>query len=192
MTSGTAVSITPETRVGDLLAAYPDIEPVLIAQAPAFANLRNPVLRRTVAKVATLSQAARVGGVDVRALVRALREAAGQPVGDAPGAAGGAAASSAAPAWYRDDLVVARVDADAMLARGEHPLGEMSRLAGRLTGAEIVALESAFLPAPLIDAFRSRGYEVEAYESAPGRFRTCLRRGTAAPGQGAAISCGGC
>ncbi len=67
--------ITPDTKVGALLEAYPELEEHLIACAPAFAKLRNPLLRRTVAKVATLEQAARVGGIGVRDLVRRLREA---------------------------------------------------------------------------------------------------------------------
>lgn len=185
--------ITPEMRVGDLLAAYPELEPVLVAQAPAFANLKNPVLRRTVAKVASLAQAARVGGLEVRALVQALRAAAGEdasPVATPAAVAGGGATT--APAWYRDGLVVARVDADEMLARGEHPLGVMTQKAMELRGAAILALDSGFLPAPLIDAFRSRGYEVEAFETAPSRYRTCVRKGSAADGDTRPMQCGGC
>lgn len=167
--------ITPDTKVGDLLSSYPELEAVLVAQAPAFANLKNPILRRTVAKVATLAQAARVGGVDVRELVRTLRAAAGLQ-DDAVSAAAAEDTTSSPPAWFREDLVVARVDADQLLARGEHPLGEVTRAAQSLEGAQIVTLESGFLPAPLIDAFRARGYEVAACETAPSRFLTCLRR----------------
>lgn len=174
--------ITPEMRVGALLEAYPELEPVLVGQAPAFANLKNPVLRRTVAKVATLAQAARVGGLDVRALVQALRAAAGHTGLEARPEAGSGATTASPPGWYREDRVVATVDADEMLARGEHPLGIMSQKAQALVGSEILALDSGFLPAPLIDAFRARGYEVEAFETTPTRFRTCLRRGAAAVG----------
>ena len=63
------VVIGPETRVGDLLDAYPEAEQVLIGIAPQFKALRNPVLRRTVARVATLEQAARVAGMSARELV---------------------------------------------------------------------------------------------------------------------------
>ena len=45
--------------------------------APAFAKLRNPVVRRTVAKIATLEQAAKIGGVDLQAMILKLRAAAG-------------------------------------------------------------------------------------------------------------------
>jgi Domain of unknown function (DUF1858) len=71
------VPITPAMKVAELLDSWPELERVLIAQAPAFRRLRNPVLRRTVARVATLEQAAGVGGVPVRELVAALRRAAG-------------------------------------------------------------------------------------------------------------------
>ena len=67
--------ITPTTKVAGLLESWPELEPVLVAQAPAFRRLKNPVLRRTVARVATLEQAAGVGGVAVRDLVAALRRA---------------------------------------------------------------------------------------------------------------------
>ena len=53
--------IGPETTVGAMIEAYPELESVLVEMAPAFAKLRNPVVRRTVAKVATLEQAARIG-----------------------------------------------------------------------------------------------------------------------------------
>ena len=55
------IDITPQTKVGELLTAYPELEDLLIEIAPAFKKLRKPVLRRTVAKVTSLAQAARVG-----------------------------------------------------------------------------------------------------------------------------------
>ncbi|HSM51463.1 MAG TPA: DUF1858 domain-containing protein, partial [Thermoanaerobaculia bacterium] len=67
--------ITPQTKVLALLEAYPRLEEVLIGYVPAFQKLKNPILRRTVAKVATLSQAARIGGIAAPDLVRALRRA---------------------------------------------------------------------------------------------------------------------
>ena len=59
-----SLPINPETRVGALLEAYPGIDEVLISWVPAFAKLRNPMLRKTVAKVATLEQAARIGALE--------------------------------------------------------------------------------------------------------------------------------
>ena len=74
---GEPLIISPQTKVSQLLNAYPGLEDVLIAQAPIFAKLRNPVLRRTVARVATLEKAAAMAGIPVSSLVSALRKAAG-------------------------------------------------------------------------------------------------------------------
>ncbi|HJZ98426.1 MAG TPA: DUF1858 domain-containing protein, partial [Candidatus Solibacter sp.] len=71
-----SVAIEPGTRIGSLLDAYPELEEVLIGMAATFEKLRNPVLRKTVGKVATLEQAAKIGGVGLRELVSRLREAA--------------------------------------------------------------------------------------------------------------------
>ncbi|MEO2194672.1 MAG: DUF1858 domain-containing protein [bacterium] len=43
------LEITPSTKVAELLAAYPELEAVLIGMAPPFKKLKNPVLRRSVA-----------------------------------------------------------------------------------------------------------------------------------------------
>jgi hypothetical protein len=168
------VPINPETKVGALLEAYPELEEVLIRMAPAFSKLRNPVLRKTVAKVATLEQAARIGGVSVRSLVQQLREAVGQqgpelnetqePVPEP------------APAWVSQATVRLRLDADELLARGEHPLGRVREAIEQLAPAEVVELSSSFRPEPLIEALCRAGFLVFSRETAPGRHVTYFRR----------------
>ncbi len=48
--------ITPKTKIYDLLEAYPELEDLLISMAPEFVKLKNPLLRKTIAKVANISQ----------------------------------------------------------------------------------------------------------------------------------------
>jgi len=174
-----SLPINPETKVGTLLEVYPGIEEVLIAWAPAFSKLKNPILRRTVAKVATLEQAARIGGVSVRELVRKLREAAGQEVsgishgGDAAPAADNGAP---APAWLSQERVQFTIDADSMLETGVHPIGKVRQCAALLEPGGIVELTSSFRPEPLIDAMRRSGLAVHSMETAPGRHATYISR----------------
>lgn len=170
-----SLAINPETRVGALLEAYPQLEQTLIECAPAFARLKNPILRRTVARVATLEQAARIGGISVRELVRRLREAAGQ---DTPDAARGdeLAGDGPAPDWVRPDRIRARFDADVMLAAGEHPIGRLRRSVAALAPGDLAELVSSFRPQPLIDTFRRAGFEVHSAEVAPGRHATYITR----------------
>src|ERR1700693_259222 len=72
------IPILPATKVAALLDRYPELEDVLIALAPPFKKLKNPFLRKGVAKVASLRQAAVVGGMPVSELVNKLRAAIGQ------------------------------------------------------------------------------------------------------------------
>jgi hypothetical protein len=180
--TGTRPPITPETRVGELLDAFPELEATLLGLAPAFEKLRNPILRRTVAKVATLQQAARIGGLEVRDLVARLRQAAGQPALDAHGVAGAAPGGTSRlfentpPAWFNDSLVEPPIDADAILASGEHPLGLVRRRLATLGPGRILAVKAGFRPVPLIDTLLQEGYEVFVREAADGEVTTCFWR----------------
>jgi hypothetical protein len=74
----TEIIIAPKTKIAELIAAYPQLEGVLIDYVPAFEKLKNPVLRKTVARITTLQQAATVGGVNVEDLINRLRSDVGQ------------------------------------------------------------------------------------------------------------------
>ena len=177
------VPITPQTRVGELLDAYPQLEEVLIQQAPAFKALKNPILRRTVARVATLEKAAQVGGIPVRDLVSALRQAAGLGAGPT-GAAGGDAPAPAhhppqdpPPAWVRQGEVVVTIDAESMLAAGEVPLPRVHQALRGVEAGQLVKILSRFHPAPLIEAVERGGHRTCVVQAGPDTFHTYICRG---------------
>lgn len=172
--SGTAGDINPETRVGELLDRFPALEETLIGLSPEFQRLRNPVLRRTVAKVATLRQISKVGGVPLGTLINTLREKAG--LDPAPAAAGGEMGTGLAPAWFDPAKVTASFDARPALARGEHPMPEiMSRLLG-LSAGGIFELRTPFTPAPLMDLAKGKGFECWSRTETPELTRTFFHR----------------
>jgi hypothetical protein len=151
--------ISPETKVGDLLNEIPGAEEVLISIAPKFKALKNPVLRRTVAKVATLEQAARVAGMQPNELVRALREALGIAGGGDLNGAQGFSEGGPEPDWLSNEPAVI-LDADAMLGAGETPIAKVSSLFTELESGAVIAVSAGFEPAPMIDAVRKKGHEV--------------------------------
>ena len=61
-----------------LLDAYPQLEDLLIELSPAFKKLKSPVLRKTVAKIASLQQAASIGNISISEMINKLRNAVGQ------------------------------------------------------------------------------------------------------------------
>ncbi len=166
------LAICPDTKVGALLEAYPALEPALIAIAPAFEKLRNPMLRRTVAKVATLSQAAKIGGLPVNELVRRLREAAGQVEPGVPQPAPPAESVETEPAWVATVMVAHEIDGDAMLEQGVHPIGAVRTQAARIGPGEAVRLATSFRPEPLIEAMRQAGLTVHSQPTPAGRWVT--------------------
>ena len=76
------MEINLQTKVVELLEAYPQLEEQLLNLSPTFAKLKNPILRRTVAKVTSLQQAAKIAGISPARMVQALRKAVGLSSGE--------------------------------------------------------------------------------------------------------------
>jgi len=172
----TPLPITPETRIGDLLEAYPGLEEVLIGQAPAFKALKNPILRRTVARVATLEKAAQVGGVPVRQLVAALRQAAGLGFEDVGPEPESPPSAEARPEWLDETKVRAVINADELLATGQVPLTRIQSALQAMAPGDLLRLVSIFRPAPLIEALQRGGHSSHVQQISPELFHTYVCR----------------
>ncbi|MHC4972054.1 MAG: DUF1858 domain-containing protein [Planctomycetota bacterium] len=164
------VPITPETRVAQLLDAYPQLEDVLVAQAPAFERLKNPILRRTVARLTTLERAAGIAGLDVRTLVQRLREAAGLPVEPETAAESAAVSTGAAPAWFTGRTPTEHIDAEALLDSGETPLPKVMEAARALAADGLLEVTAAFKPLPMVDALEHQGFRTHIEPLDGGRY----------------------
>ena len=144
----TEIIIAPKTKIAELIDAYPQLEQVLIGYVPAFEKLRNPVLRKTVARITTLQQAAVIGGVNVEDLINHLRKEVGQ---DHFSGKAAAAYTTEQPDWFSETRVVAELDARGMLAEGEQPVNQVIADLQALGQGEIYQLVAPFMPAPLVD-----------------------------------------
>jgi len=169
------VPITPETRVAQLLDAYPQLEDLLVRQAPAFKRLKNPILRRTVARLTTLERAAGIAGIDVRTLVRRLREAAGLPVEAEVAADTTEEPAGPRPAWA-GGAPTARIDADALLDRSETPLPKVLEAARALADDGLLEVTAAFKPLPLVEALEQQGFQTHLEALGDGRFALYVAR----------------
>lgn len=157
------LDITPQTKIGELLDAYPELEELLISIAPPFKKLSNPVLRRTVAKVTSIAQAARVGSVEVGQMVGQLRAAVGLSVdttAEAKTCSPGSLAAEGRPDWFDSEKIVKTIDARPMIEAGEQPVGLVLAALAELAKGEILELITPFEPAPLIDQAKAKGFAV--------------------------------
>ncbi|MDY0104347.1 MAG: DUF1858 domain-containing protein [Lentimicrobium sp.] len=148
--------ITPKTKVLQLIEAYPQLEETLISYVPAFEKLKNPILRKTVAKIATLQQAAAIGNVAVEELINKLRNEIGQDLFNQNEES---MYNKQQPDWYNASLVGGELDARAMLAAGEHPVNQVIADLKQLNPGKIYKLTAPFLPAPLIDKASSLNFD---------------------------------
>ena len=67
------MELNGKTKINDLLNQYPFLFDFLITLSPAFKNLKNPVILKTMGRVATLEKAANIGGLKVESLISSLK-----------------------------------------------------------------------------------------------------------------------
>jgi len=152
------MDIQAHTKLRDLLDLHPELEDKIMQIAPPFKNLKNPVLRKTVAKLATLEKVARIGNLDVTELVNKLRRETGQPeitVEQMPEIEW----QEGDPAWIQNDPAHI-IDGTEMLNRGEHPLNKVNALMREIKPGEFILLRTNFKPLPLIDEMIKQKYQV--------------------------------
>ncbi len=168
--------ITLETKIAELLSDYPGMKETLIAINPKFKKLNNPVLRRTLARVASVKQAAIVGGMDPLDLLNRLRESVGQPPVDAAGeTAASSNESQEKPVWTSQEPA-ATLDANALLDAQKNPLAETGKALKKVGEGEFIALHSDFKPEPLIEEFQKAGREVYCEQKGENAFVTYVRK----------------
>ena len=154
------MNITLETKIADLLASRPDMKDILIAINPKFKKLNNPILRRTLARIATVKQAAAVGGMEPIDLLNQIRTAVGEePLAESPETTEKKEDEGKKPKWAKRE-VAASFDANALLDRDENPLAVLTKKLHQLKKGDVVMITADFRPEPLIDEFLKRGYKV--------------------------------
>jgi len=166
--------ITPGIKVYELLEAYPELEQPLMELAPAFRKLRNPVLRRTIARVTSLQQAAAVGDISVDVLVNRLRSIAG--LVEYQGGSENTGYSGDKPLWFDTGLIRKTFDAREIIGAGGHPLSLVMSDLHNWEGEGIYELIAPFMPAPLLDKMRDMGFDVWSKKEEEYLFRNFFRK----------------
>ncbi|MCU7490861.1 MAG: DUF1858 domain-containing protein [Bacteroidota bacterium] len=167
------LAITPDTKVGELLDNFPFLESVLIELAPVFTKLKSPVLRKTIAKVTSLRQAATVGQIPISKLINELRRAAGV---DSDSDFEGESWKLNAPKIEEEINPSVVYDAAQDLEDGVHPGAKVAQGVSKLNSGEIYLLITPFTPAPLIDKMKEKGHTVWSKKTGSSRFETYIKK----------------
>jgi hypothetical protein len=167
--------ITPETKVAELLEEYPDLEETLISLAPPFGKLRNPVLRRTIARVTSLRQAAKVGGISLQRLINELRSAAGLKSYDLDHSSDHDAAVAQTGRIDKSRITIS-YDARDDINKGIQPIRKVLNDLKSLGNGDVYELIAPFVPAPLIDKADAAGFISEVEQVSSGEVKTYFVR----------------
>ena len=167
--------ILPSTKVGALLDRFPELEDILIGLAPPFKKLKNPLVRKGVAKVASLKHAAAVGGMPVNDLVNMLRAAVGQEVIASEDAGRSISYFSSQPDWFAAARLVTSID-ERTADPNVMPIVAVLRRAVRLQAGEMIELVTTFLPAPGIELMKRKGLRVWSVQHGPELVRTYVSK----------------
>lgn len=171
--------ITLETKIYDLLSDYQGMKAILIGINPKFKKLNNPVLRRTLGRVAGVRQAAIVGGMDPMDLLNQLRLAVGQEsiceTCTEESEACHAPAAVPRPSWLKGDPA-AILDANQILDEDKNPLALARKALKSLEAGRFILLVADFRPEPLIDEFIKDGHLVYTEEHKDTLFYTYVQK----------------
>ncbi len=175
--------VTAADRVSDVLARSESLVDVFVRHAPHFEKLRNRTLRRVMARLVTVEQAARTAHVPTERLVHDLNEALGistmprdiDYVPDAPGD------SSKTPApTHPANASVVELDVRDDLRMGREPFSSIMAAVGALRDGDVLLLRTIFEPVPLFAVLAKRGLTHESREDAPDNWRAWFWRSTGA------------
>ncbi|MBN1348354.1 DUF1858 domain-containing protein [candidate division KSB1 bacterium] len=164
-------AINPETKVAALIEHFPQTEATLIELAPPFRKLKNPLLRRTIAKVTNLRQAAQVGNISLGALINALRFAAGIQEQYATETSQNEPVQHP-PDWFDESRIEKNFDARKMIDAGGFPADIVMNELKTMQPDKIFELITAFLPAPLIELAQKKGFGVWSRNADNGLIKT--------------------
>jgi hypothetical protein len=177
-----------ETVVAEAVAADPAVIDRLAAFNPVFTKLRNPVLRKTMARLVTFRDAATLAGVAIDDLLLAVNGGEGGiPVVLPPS---GPRSPDEPPSWVAgaESTATTRLDVRQMLAAGGEPLGEIMRAAARVEPGKAMILDAPFDPAPLRRVLGNKGFAAHPVELAADHWRVYFRREASVPAQAPAPS----
>jgi hypothetical protein len=152
------MEIRANSKLFEVFKAYPQLEKIVMSIAPPFQNLKNPILRKTVGKLATIEKIARIGDIEVTELLNRLRTAVGQSEIEVT-AESTVQLKEGEPDWITAEPRET-IDGTEMLGRGEHPLQRVNQQMHALKTGEFLLLKTNFKPLPMIDEMTKQKYEV--------------------------------
>lgn len=153
----TKLDINLQTKVTEMLDHYPQLEEVLLELSPSFAKLKNPILRKTIARVANLKQISEIAGLNPGELISTLRK--GAKLDPANFDSESTSSFSPQPQWVHKNLIIETFDICPILNEGKSPMKQIIEKSQSLDSDQILKIITPFIPSPIIDILKTKGYK---------------------------------
>lgn len=153
--------IRKEDRVASVLARSPEALEVFASASPAFERLRNPMMRRTMARLVTVEQAARIAGIETDALLAKLNHAIGEalPANEARSTSTHTQTPQAPPGLLETPASrLFDLDVREDLRQGREPFMAILKAARELPQGHVLRLRAIFEPVPLYAVLAKQGF----------------------------------
>jgi len=162
---------TRDTKISDLLKAYPEMIEILARYNKHFELLRRPALRKLITPLVTVEKAARTAQVDVREMLAEIYRAIGETL---PLDEGRPSQSSQPEAvdmpeelrGLQEEWPVI-VDVREDVRAGEEPYHRIMKAVASLRADQVLQLCNLFEPVPLYDVLAQRGFAHWAEQRGP-------------------------
>ncbi|MBI3122709.1 MAG: DUF2249 domain-containing protein [candidate division NC10 bacterium] len=153
---------TRETKISELLRAYPDMIEVLARYNKHFELLRRPTLRKLMTPLVTIEKAARTAQVDPNEMLAEIYRSIGEPL--PPDLGGSSPAPQSAGTPMPEELrrlpeerrVI--LDVREQVRAGEEPYHWIMKTVASLRADQVLQLCNIFEPVPLYDVLAQRGF----------------------------------
>jgi len=158
--------VAASDRVSEVLSRDTSLVEVFVRAAPQLAKLRNPAMRRVMARLVTIEQVARMAGVSCDTLLNDLNASLGiapaaSPMASAPPSdertAGPTVGSAARPTGATEVTLDVRND----LRAGREPFSTIMAAIAKLPTDDVLHLRTIFEPLPLYAVLEKRGFAHE-------------------------------
>jgi len=159
------IPISAADRVSDVLARDERLVEVFVRHAPHFSKLRNRAMRRVMARLVTVEQAARTAGIAPDQLVNDLNEALGfavPPVSHSTATAAAASSEAEPTRQHPTSAPVVELDVREDLRSGREPFSRIMSAVGSLGDEDVLHLRATFEPVPLFTVLGKRGFVHES------------------------------
>ena len=144
--------INPESKLSEVIEAFSETESKLESLSDKINKMKTTSFYSNLLKNTTLRQLAQIENMDLSDLIKEMRKEVGQKVDEDE--------NIDEPAWLKKESIAISYDPTEDLNKGIHPVQKVSEEMSNLEDGKIYQLITGFVPYPLIEAMKNKGYEV--------------------------------